>query len=355
MSGSCETLPVTLSGTVRLAAFTTLNDRGKPLTNLEKVKSLFMEIDDNSPTPNPVAINNGFGRLYQSIEAQNSYIHDDEFLRQVAMTLWEGGDLTQINGVNWPRFEPGKPRSNYIHQIGMDTLYEEYFKKIPTGIAASFLHGDIVPAIDKITDDHNALSAITGQSKTGTALNAPSFVNSLGCVCAARDAIEDYFSVLISLGLQARQIGFLFEVRRLFPCHQWHDVLGSCQFDNQALKNQLHDQLAQIERDPASQDEKVADFIKATKEEISAITDLASRDYTALQLAEALRLIVGNSKPGGFSGTWFSTFRANTSITVQDFTSRWCSFIASHNSRFNFIMNVAQNPAAYNNSLWTQY
>jgi hypothetical protein len=147
----------------------------------------------------------------------------------------------------------------------------------------------------------------------------------------------------------------LFEVRRLFPSLQWHDVLGSCQFDNQALKNQLRDQLAQIERDPASQDEKVADFINAAKEDISAIPDLANRDYTALQLAEALRLIVGNSKPGGFSGTWSSTFRANTSTNVQDFTSKWCSFIASHNSRFNFIMNVAQNATAYNNSLWVKY
>jgi len=110
----CETLRVQLDATARLAAFMTLNDRGKPLTNLEKTKSLFMEIDDNCSTPNPYTVNNAFGGLYQSLEAGDAYIDDDEFLRQIGMTLWEGGNLTQISGTDWPLSEPGKNRQSKI-------------------------------------------------------------------------------------------------------------------------------------------------------------------------------------------------------------------------------------------------
>ena len=211
VSNKCETLPVKLSGKTRLAAFTTLNDRGKPLTNLEKVKSLFMEIDDNASISKPAAINNAFGILYRSLEVSDSCIDDDEFLRQVAMNLWEGINITKISGSHWPDPQLGKPRSNYIHQVGTNLLYEDYFKKLPTSLAAHFLHKNIVPAITQVTKSHNALSALKEQSRAGILIGSPSFSSSLGF--KTRDAIEDYFSVLVSLGLQAKQIGFLFEFR----------------------------------------------------------------------------------------------------------------------------------------------
>jgi hypothetical protein len=360
-SSDCETLPVKLSGEVRLAAFTTLNDRGKPLTNLEKVKSLFMEIDDNSSAPKPANINNAFGALYQSVELANSYIDDDEFLRQVAMTLWEGANLTKIyfidtsgnnTDTDWPALQPDKPRSNYIHQIGADSLYDDYFKKIPTSAAAYFLHQDIVPAIKHVTTAHNALSSLNGQSMIGTPIGTPSFVNSLGL--GSRDAIEDYYSVLVSLGLQAKQIGFLLEVCKLYPSLKWHDVLGSYPFDNRSLKSELSQILAQIR----SLNQNVDDINALTDqiaEEISQIPDNRTRHYTALQVAETLQLAVGYSKPGRYSSAWNNSFRSSASISRQDFLNIWLHYIFTNGSRSNFVVNIAKSTEAYNNTPWVKY
>jgi hypothetical protein len=345
-SSACETLCVNLTSSTRLAAFTTLNDRGKSLTNLEKAKSFFMEIDDNSSKPNPVSLNKSFGFLYQSLEAQDSYISDDESLRQIAMILWEGKSLVSISGILWP-YASGS-RSNHIHQAGANLLYEDYFKKIPSSIADQFLHSEIIPAIGTITDSHNDLVKILGLATTGTHLAKPSFTSSMGF--CARDAIDDYQAVLLSLGLQTKQIGFLFAIRQLFPTMQWHDVLGSRKADNRRIKMQLHQCLSEIQ----SENQDVTNFdTNNVYNEINSIPDFQTRNYSAMQIAEALRLIVENSKPGGFSAVWNMTFCGSPS--PQNFVDRWMDYVESYGSREVFIWKIARSSDAYNNNAWVKY
>lgn len=200
----CDILRVQLDATARLAAFMTLNDRGKALTNLEKTKSFLMEVDDNGANPKPHKINNVFGGLYQSLEAVDAYIDDDEALRQIGMGLWEGANLSGILGVPWPAISKGKNRDNRIHQIGAGLLYEEYFKQIPATISASFVHSEIVQAIDDVKASHDHLVKMFTASLAVQASpwNTPSFVTA--GTCGTRDAIEDYHAVLKSLGLQTK-------------------------------------------------------------------------------------------------------------------------------------------------------
>lgn len=349
----CETLLVQLDPTARLSAFMTLNDRGKRLTNLEKTKSLFMEIDDNHSNPNPYKVNSAFGNVYQSLEAKDAYVDDDEFLKQIGMALWEGGNLAIISGANWPISAPGKNRNNSVHQIGSDFLYENYFKKIPASIAGNFLHNEIILAIDAITSSHDHLVKMVGQAETGLPLHFKSFAQSMGF--GTRDAIEDYHAVLLSLGLQGKQIGFLLAIRKLFPDLEWHDDLGGCQIDNRSIKKELVARLAVIkqENQNISGIDQIVDLVD---HEINNVPDIADRKYTALQIAEALRLIVGNSKPGGFSGTWDNTFRSSTLPSHQSFMDQWIYYIASYGSRNNFIVwNIGRSTDAYNSNAWVKY
>lgn len=115
--------------------------------------------------------------------------------------------------------------------------------------------------------------------------------------------------------------------------------------------NQLLAQVEQMNREVDNIDSLISDM----KEKINGIPDIFDREYTALQIAEALRLIVGDSRPGGFSGTWSNTFRSKPAISAKDFPSEWCHYISLHSYRFNFIMEIAQGSSAYNNSFWTKY
>lgn len=353
-SNDCEILCVKLTGSSRLAAFMTLNDRGKALTNLEKAKSLFMEIDDNLQNPCPKDINHAFGGLYQSIEASSAYIDDDKFLQQLGMRLWEGVNLSRISGVSWPVLKTGKPRNNSIHQVGAETLYEDYFKKLPASIAETFLRNEIVPSIIRVTESNNCLTSYINQAQGGGSIGSPSCATRLGF--GPRDAIEDYFSVLLSIGLQAKQIGFLFGAFQLFPSLMWHDILGTCKFDNQKLKSELLQVLSQIR--VMNQNffgiEKMTDSVE---EEIRSIPDDIEREYSALQVAEALRLFVENTKPGGYSGTWNATYgpRTPTSIAPQDFLNHWWHYICSYDSRIAFIISIARGTNSYNNTPWVKY
>lgn len=73
-----KVLGVCLDPPFGLGAFLTLNDRGLPLTTLEKLKAHCMYLDGQSPVPNPAAVHTVFGELYHSIEGTNSLIDDDQ-------------------------------------------------------------------------------------------------------------------------------------------------------------------------------------------------------------------------------------------------------------------------------------
>jgi len=91
-------------------------------------------------------------------------------------------------------------------------------------------------------------------------------------------------------------------------------------------------------------------------QEINKIPDTVNRGYTALQIAEALRLIVESSKPGGFSGTWNNTFRNSTPPTPQSFVDHWIYYIGNHGPRDRFIdYKIARSTNAYNSNPWVEY
>lgn len=91
-------------------------------------------------------------------------------------------------------------------------------------------------------------------------------------------------------------------------------------------------------------------------QEIAAIPDYIDRGYTALQIAEALRLIVGVSKPGGFSAAWYSTFKRPVKPSFQSFVDEWVYYIENYSSRYHFIVStIARGKDAFNTNTWVKY
>lgn len=340
-SSNCQLLRVVLHPQAKLASFMTLNDRGKDLTVLEKSKSLLMEVDENYPNstgPNPTSINVIYGDAYVSIEAKQSYLNDNEFIKQVAMVLWE---YTQGS----------------IHRDEAVAIYEKQFKSIATDnkLQGSYIHSNVLPAISRIVSQHNNLVDKTNDAcQTPPAnLGAPSFVTGLGVTSFPRDAIEDYFNVLQSLKWQSKQLGFLMAVRAKWGI-ELHDVLGSFKFSNGRIKRELTDDFNKLKQEiDGSDNSQLITISNQVKAEIDLIPDLIERQLTPLQIAELLRLIVGNSKPGTYSNVWHSTF--NCPCTQQSCVDQWINYLLSWDSRDNFIIDIARTLNADNKAEWVKY
>ncbi|CRI65653.1 hypothetical protein THIOKS12390001 [Thiocapsa sp. KS1] len=103
-----------------LSPFLTLNDRGKDLTKLEKVKSLAMEADENHNNSSAAqTINTSFGGVYRSIDLNHSLLKDDDFIRQLAIALWESKSGEPIGGI--PEL-----RHSRVHDESLENIYEKF-------------------------------------------------------------------------------------------------------------------------------------------------------------------------------------------------------------------------------------
>ena len=83
--------------------------------------------------------------------------------------------------------------------------------------------------------------------------------------------------------------------------------------------------------------------------------DQAQRGVTALQLAELLRILVGDSKPGGYSNTWEWTFCQAQVLNGQQCANAWLNYITSFGSRDRFILRVLHSADVHNNTFWLRY
>lgn len=340
----CEILVVELQPGARLAPFMTLNDRGKDLTILEKTKSLLMELDDNQPAPggpNPVPINTTFGEVYKSINRINAYISDDDFVCHLGMFLWEN-------------------TSNQVHRESSSAIYDNGIKNLrsPAGIT---IHSDMLPALCKITDGHDYLVRKIDEALPipPRPVGTPSITDTLG-LTVGRDVIEDYYALLLSLGIQRKQLGLLFAIRDKYSI-ELHDKLGVYPYDNGVIINMLLQELSNARRDinnetRANLDDnarnimnKIADDVES---EIHSIKSYYTRDVTPLQLAEMLKLFVGDAKPGTFSSTWNTTFSTASTLTQQDCLNHWMDYILKYYSRDTFIIDIARTTKAHNSNSW---
>jgi hypothetical protein len=330
----CELMRVQLRSASSLAPFLTLNDRGKDLTRLEKVKSLVLEADENGSYGLAHPINNRFGEIYRSIDQLDSLLGEDEYLRQLSTALWEA------NGFQ-------------AHRESLDNIYLRYREQLSNqpGNAAQLVN-HVVSQSAALVDEHNALVKRCSDARAEKPLSCPSYVNALFPQAPARDACDDYQRVIDSLGLQPKQLALLLAVRKHYGI-DWHEPLGVMRLSNREIKSALSAEYRTMapvaENLPEQQIENQVDSL------INAIPDDSVRDVTPLYLVEMLRLIVDTSKPGFFNNAWQMTFGEQSS-SAQAFLDTWVDYLLSHSSRDNFIVwSIARNPRADNQSPWLKH
>ena len=313
-----------------LSPFLTLNDRGKDLTKLEKVKSLAMEADENHNNSRAAqTINTSFGGVYRSIDLNHSLLKDDDFIRQLAIVLWENKSGEPVGGI--PEL-----RHSRVHDESLENIYEKFRTHLSNKFGdAQDLVTEVSSRSISIADENNALSRHIGQACVGNPLSAPSFVNALFPNSPPRDAREDYKMVLVSLGLQPKQIAFLLSVRSHYQV-EWHEAVGRIRLSNTIIKKNLLDA---FQRSSADIPDDLT-WKSAVKNEIESIPDQSDRVVTPLYLVELLRLIVGNAKPGNFTYQWQYSFGA-TSISGQSLADSWADYLVSYGSRDAFIIDIA--------------
>ncbi len=329
IGGNCTLQPIILPTGSSLAPFLTLNDRGRGLTYLEKMKSLVMEADENGGSGLATQINTSFGAAYRSIDQKGSQLDENGFLRQLGIWLWEGKSVTD---------EP-------VHNMALDKLYAVYREQLSQSATNVMpLVQNIVDNINQLSKHHNELVVSYKNALNNIKTGQPSFVGKMFSTASGRDSCDDYQMVIESLGLQAKQLAVLFAICERFPGIDLHQPLGIINGSNQNIKNQLLI-LAK------SLDEPWKSMIEAEVYEIPE----GQREITPLHLAELLRLIVGDSKPGTFATTWQNTF-GNPGLTKQQFLDGWMNYLLSFNSRDNFILwSIAGNLCMDNNSVLLKY
>ncbi len=338
-----------------LAPFLTLNDRGKDLTKMEKVKSLAMEADENWNAGGfSHALNTRFGEIYRSIDRNESLLKENDFLRQLAIAIWEarigqpdGRHDEQGESTTYPR----------VHDESLENIYQLYrgYLSDPVGHANPLVTA-VLTCGKILVNEHNALSAHLADARNAIALTQPSFVDALFPHAPRRDAHDDYQMVLDSLGLQPKQLAILLAVRNRYGV-EWHQSLGLMHVSNQGVKQELHNlyvQFVNLNNDWAKPIGD-AEWAIQIKQEIDSIPDKSDRDVTPLYLAELLRLIVGNAKPGNFGGTWGYGFGSHA-ITSQEFLNAWIGYLLGNYSRDRFIIwQIARNSRLDNQSRELRY
>ncbi len=321
---------IELAPDMTLAPFLTLNDRGKDLTKLEKVKSLAMEADENHNNSSAAqTINTSFGGVYRSIDLNHSLLKDDDFIRQLAIALWESKSGEPIGGI--PEL-----RHSRVHDESLENIYEKFRTHLSNKFGdAQDLVTQVSSQSISIADENNALSRHIGQACVGNPISAPSFVNALFPSSPPRDAREDYKMVLVSLGLQPKQIAFLLSVRSRYQV-EWHEAVGKIRLSNTIIKKNLLDAFQRSSADILDD----LTWKSAVKNEIESIPDQSVRDITPLYLAELLRLIVGNAKPGNFTYQWQISF-GETGMSGQSLVDSWADYLVTYGSRDTFIREIA--------------
>ncbi len=142
-------------------------------------------------------------------------------------------------------------------------------------------------------------------------------------------------------------------VRRTFNI-ELHDVLGSFDFSNTDIKNALINDFNALRQEVENSDcPQLKGVANQIEREIANIPVLIQKDMTPLHIAELLRLIVGNAKPGTYSDAWHSTF--DSTCTPQSCVDQWMAYLLSWGSRDKFIIEIARTTGADNQLDWVKY
>jgi|GEM_PF-6047997 len=293
------TLAVCLDPLFALGSFLTLNDRGKSLTTLEKLKAHCMYLDSLAPHPNPHQVHDSFGALYHSLEQTDSVLTDGAAV-QVAT-------LFQIQGVQF---------SSDVINWGADSCLEDVLTH-PSDPAN--LGNNLAGFLDNITRIANANDTLAEGLRGLHGI-------------AEQDA---YRLALQQRPLSHRALAIVMQFHALhhLPAAGLTQPLGRITLNsNVDVARYLNTELGrQGSPSPALQS-----YHQQVGSRITALGGQAGRQISVLELA--VMVDACGVKAASFLYAWNQVFAGGQML--QDSFDCWVGYLQNWNSRFNYLRDL---------------
>ena len=289
-----KVLAVCLEPVFALGSFLTLNDRGMPLTTLEKLKAHCMYVDSTASVHNPSQVHKAFGDLYRSIETSDSLIDDDQAV-QIATLLFIQGVYKSADVVWW----------------SAKRCFDEVLSAILTPLNLSML----LDVIQNITNANSDLMSGINSTILGSVY-----------ILALKQRPLSHRALAIAVGFHAY--------------HKLTTQTLSAPLASVALKSNIH----------------VADFLDTKLRAIKPSTALSSylskissnifslKSQTARMLSVLDLVVMVDAcgvKTASFMSTWRMAFAATpTPQTAQSTFEAWAGYLDSWWSRHNYIVDL---------------
>ena len=323
LQNGLKTLLIELDAHYALRGFLTLNDRGKPLTHFEKLKSLLMEYDlDLKTYSEPKLIHNTLGKAYQAMDAvypplrptnqRRALADDNGLLALLSLDVWRevNEPLNEGPAGNFSRFRKDDPTSKPPNE-GRETL-DGWLSK---------LHGFSESILD------------LNQRLNGQILPAQFYFPKLG-----RTVIDHYSVVLDGLGLSRLSLAFVLKFRSSYQS-ELHTKTYTFPINNSDVIDLLNSELNSIIgafRDydvPAMT--HLLPWAKRLRDNLDAKRRTYERELSALDVAEWIELFWVKGQSGRDHATlWSGTFTSTR--RDADALANWALASINYNKRMNF-------------------
>ena len=314
-----RTLLIELDTDYGLQAFQTQNDRGKQLTNLEKLKSLLMDFDLNTCCGVYVQdMHLIFGELYRVLDQSTgcdvfSTKDGEDQIIQLLSTYLRVADESSID---WH---------------GASKIYEEYFRKnLKEPVEGRTVESQIQvwnEGIKLLSKQLNILNQC---------LLSPSSLGSE--MVPSRTVGDDYRIILKYLRFSRRTLAALLKFRERFPAVEWHQRVVEIRCENGPVVDFLQRQLDSLRGSlGGGLPTVVVDKIEAAGRRLERLSRTSEMRVSALEVMERLELFIwqmGLNPDASFRGRWVAAF--DSSVSPERCIQLWHEWISSY-GRESFI------------------
>jgi len=270
-----KTLGICIEPSFALGAFLTLNDRGKPLTILEKFKAHCMYLDHAGTSSEPKKVHSAFGGTYRSLEHMDSTLDDDKLVQVFGLFAFIGDGKRQIESVWW----------------GADTWFSDRIADPNAQISTA---REMLPQWLKILQEIAEVNSEV--TKYLVCAHAASFdVSQIQPKC--RKVRDDYeVAIRLCRGLSQRALAVLYKFRVEFGI-DLHIKTENVTLQNKSVKEEIQRRLDTLIGGPiarSSCDPGARDFLERKAKDVSAkldaMPDQEQRKLSVLELTEMIDL-----------------------------------------------------------------
>jgi len=322
---SLQTSVILLEADYGLTSFLTLNDRGKPLTVLERLKAVILQavFESGANTANTLAnkYHSAFGRIYKVL---------DKLCHMGLFRDGEKGDQDMVKLFSC--YIRLKTDAKSIWQGGSDA-YDEFFRATLSDPKTDIplILTDWLIAIEEVSEGLEHLNnCLTDSSKTPSIF----FPNNSYLV-------DDYKAIFLSLELQPHLLALLLKFRVLTNKQDWHIryPINATQHPTTSVKI-IQDHLQDVRQNAQVASSHVLTYIDQLE---SQLMDIKPRnELSILEAIERLQVLnwnLGSRRNEGFKVSCnASLITGKSAMDIVDYWFHWCSgndFLSNLLTRWN--------------------